>query len=150
MSKSKFRKYYIIFAIIAWIALLTPISIWVGINFDDYVVQKSGFSVTTGGILAVLYIVLLLKYGLKRFGKVFWVTLLLVIVYCLDTIIVDALPLTFCAWLGTIAYSIFECPMKYFKGKLNVFVNEEVRVTARKQAENTEETPKKATRNGRL
>lgn len=137
MSKKKFKKWYILFLILAWIGLIAPISIWVGINFDKYVVQKSGFSVTTGGALAVLCVVLLLKYGIKKFGKVFWMTMLLMIVYCLDTIIVDALPLTFFTWLGALIYSIFEIPMKHFKNKLNIYVDEEIRVTARKTTEGT-------------
>ena len=131
MSKKKFRKWYWIFNILAWISLLTPLAVWIGINFDKYVVQKSGFSVTIGGVLAVLSVVLLLKYGIKKFGKVFWMSILLVIVYCLDTIITDALPIVFFTWLGVLLFSILEKPAKYFKDKLDVYVNEEIRVEAR-------------------
>lgn len=131
MNKKKFRRWYRFFLGLAWIGLLTPIGIWIGINFDKYIVQKSGFSVTTGGALAVLFVVLLLKYGIKKFGKVFWMTLLLAIVYCLDTIISDALPLTFFTWLGAILFSVFEMPKNYFKRKLNVYVDEEIREDAR-------------------
>lgn len=134
MSKKSLRTWYVIFLILSWIALLTPISVWIGINFDKYVVQKSGVSVTIGGILAVLFVVLLLKYGIKKFGKVFWMSLLLVIVYCLDTIIADMLPLTFFTWLGALMYSLLDLPAKYFKRKLEVYTNEEVRVVARNTA----------------
>jgi TRAP-type uncharacterized transport system fused permease subunit len=146
MSKKKFRLWYWIFNILAWIGLLTPLSIWIGLNFDKYVVQKSGFSVTTGGILAVLFIVLLLKYGIKRFGKWFWMSMLLAIVYCLDTVIHDALPLTFFAWLGVLLFTILGQPAKYFKHKLNVYVDEEVRTTARSA---TQTTAVKRNTNGR-
>jgi hypothetical protein len=131
MNKSKFIKWYLMFITLAWIGLLTPISVWIGINFDKYIIQTSGLTVTTGGILAVLFIVLLLKFGLKRFGKVFWMTMLLVIVMCLESIIVDALPLTFFTWLGVLIYTILEKPAHYFKNKLTVYTNEEVRVNAR-------------------
>lgn len=134
MNKKSFKSWYIIFSVLAWIGLLAPLGFWIGVNFDKYVVQKSGFSVTTGGILAVLFVVLLLKYGIKRFGKVFWMSLLLAIVYCLDTIIVDMLPITFFAWLGALIFSIFELPAKHFKKKLDVYVNEEIRVVARNTA----------------
>jgi hypothetical protein len=137
MNKKKFRKWYWIFSILSWISLLTPLAVWIGINFDKYVVQKSGFSVTVGGVLAVLSVVLLLKYGIKKFGKVFWMSILLVIIYCLDTIIVDALPITFFTWLGTLLFSILEKPAQYFKEKYNVYVNEEIRVDARNSATTT-------------
>lgn len=137
MSKGKLKFWWLIFTLVAWVAMLTPISVWIGINFEKYVVQKSGFSVTTGGILAVLFIVLLLKYGIKKFGKIFWMTLLLVIVYCLDTIIIDALPLTFFTWIGTCLFTVFEIPAKYFKNKLDVYTNEEIRVIARTTTETT-------------
>ena len=150
MSKKKFRKWYVLFLILAWAGLLTPIGIWIGLNFDKYIMQKSGFSVTTGGALAVLFIVLLLKYGIKKFGKVFWMTLLLMIVLCLDTIIADALPLTFFTWLGAILYSFFEIPKNHFKSKLNVYINEEIRVEARKSAEETPTKVERAHRNGRF
>lgn len=142
MSKKKYTKWYVIFLILAWIGLITPISVWIGINFENYVVNKNGFSVTTGGILAVLFVVLLLKYGIKKFGKVFWMTMLLGIVYLLDTIIVDALPLTFFAWLGALLYSLFEIPAKHFKNKLNVYVNEEIRVEARNTTQDVVVAPK--------
>jgi hypothetical protein len=150
MSKKKFKKWYLFFLVLAWVGLLTPISVWVGINFDKYVMNKSGFSVTTGGALAVLFIVLLLKYGIKKFGKVFWMTLLLMIIYCLDTIIADALPLTFFTWIGALLFSLFEMPKNYFKHKLNVYVDEEIREDARKS---TKEVPVKQERkhtNGRF
>ena len=134
MSKKKFRAWYVIFAVLSWISLLTPISIWIGINLDKYIVNKNGLTVSTGGILAVLFVVLLLKYGIKKFGKVFWMTMLLVIVYCLNTIIVDAFPLTFFTWLGAVLYSVFEIPMKYFKNKMTVYVDEEIRTVARQSA----------------
>lgn len=131
MSKGKLRTWYWIFNILSWVSLFTPISIWIGINFAKYIVQKSGFSVTTGGILAVLFVVLLLKYGIKRFGSIFWMTLFFAIVYCLDTIISDMLPLTFFAWIGVIVFNLFRTPAKYFKNKLEVYCNEEVRTVAR-------------------
>lgn len=138
MNKKSLRTWYWIFAILSWIALLTPIGIWIGINFDKYIVQKSGMSVTVGGVLAVLFVVLLIKYGIKKFGKVFWMSLLLVIVYCLDTIIADMLPITFFTWLGALLFSILDLPTKYFKKKLEVYTNEEVRVVARTTAETTQ------------
>lgn len=140
MSKKSLRTWYLMFAILSWIALLTPISIWIGINFDKYIVQKSGVSVTVGGVLAVLFVVLLIKYGIKKFGKVFWMSMLLVIVYCLDTIIVDMLPITFFTWLGALMFSILDLPTKYFKKKLEVYTNEEVRVIARTTTETTQTT----------
>lgn len=150
MSKKKFKKWYVFFLVLAWVGLLTPISVWVGINFDKYVMNKSGFSVTTGGALAVLFIVLLLKYGIKKFGKVFWMTLLLMIIYCLDTIIADALPLTFFTWIGALLFSLFEMPKNYFKHKLNVYVDEEIREDARKSTKEVPVKPERKHTNGRF
>lgn len=143
MNKNKYRKYYYLFLILAWIGLLTPVGIWIGMNFDKYIIQKSGFTVSVGGILAVLYIILLLKYGLKKFGKIFWMTFLLIIVICLDTIIADALPLTFFTWIGVVLYTILEMPAKFFKKKLETYVNEEIRESARQSAKNQKEQPKR-------
>jgi hypothetical protein len=149
MSKKKFKKWYLIFLILSWIALITPLAVWIGINFDKYVVQKSGFSVTIGGVLAVLSVVLLLKYGIKKFGKVFWMSILLAIVYCLDTIITDALPIVFFTWLGVLLFSIIEKPAKYFKNKLDVYVDEEIRVEARNTTTTKTTNTRTTNRSGR-
>lgn len=140
MTKKKTRKWYFFFLIISWVVLFMPIGIWIGINFNDYIIQKSGITVSIGGVIAGLLVFLLIKYGVGKFHKIVWMSALLLSVFCLDTIIADALPITFFAWLGVLLFSILEIPTKHFKNKLAVYSDEATRTTARKEIIEEQET----------
>lgn len=102
-------------------------------NWDKYFIQKSGWSVGMGGVYAVLLVVLLLKYGSKKFNRVFWTTSMLVVVYCLNSIIQDMLLLTFVFWVGTIAFTILEIPTNYFKKRYNIYNEAMIREQAKEE-----------------
>lgn len=139
MSKKKYRKFYFLFLILSWICLFTPILIVIIINWDRYFIQKSGWSVGMGGVLAVLLVVLLLKYGSKKFNRIFWSTAFLIVVICLNSIIQDALILSFTFWLGTLLFTILEIPTNYFKKRYDIYneaiTREEAKEEYRQQKE---------------
>lgn len=132
MKKKKIRFWYWSFKVLAYIGLFSPLLILIIMNWNKYFVSnKAGLSVGTGGVMAILIGVLLVKVGFKKFNKVFWSTAFLLCVYCLNSVIQDALPITFTFWLGTLIFFIFEMPMNHFKKLLNIYVDEETRVVAR-------------------
>lgn len=139
MSKKRIKFLRDLFSIISYTLLFLPIVVWVLLNVDKYFVHKSGMTVGMGGIMAILFIILLLKYGFKKFSKVFWVSFLLAIVFCLNTIVVDLLPITFFAWIGVILFAIFEIPMNYYKRRYETYSEEEIRVHVRNEHSNTYE-----------
>lgn len=137
MKKKKFKFWYWFYKTLSYIGLFTPLLVLVIMNFDKYFAQnKAGLSVGTGGILAILLGVLLVNVGFKKFNKVFWSTAFLVCVYCLNSVIQDALSITFTFWLGTIIYWLFEMPTNHYKKLLDIYVNEEIRVIARNETSN--------------
>lgn len=120
--------------VLAWILLFSPLSGVVIKNWNKYfLTNKAGFSVATGGVLAILLVVLLLKYGAKKFGKLFWATALLVCVWSLNSIIQDALVLTLAFWIGACCYSICEFPRNYYKKRLDAWNEEVVKTYAREE-----------------
>lgn len=133
MSKKKIRILYFSFEIISWVCLFTPLLVVIIMNWDKYFVQKSGWSVAMGGVYAILLIVLLLKFGSKKFNKIFWITSLLIVVYCLNSIIQDMLLLTFVSWIGGVAYWILEFPKNYFKKRYDTYIDEVRREQARQE-----------------
>ena len=137
MNKKRIKFLRDLFAIISYALLFLPITVWILLNVDKYFVHKSGMTVGMGGIMAILFIVLLLKYGFKKFNKVFWVSFLLATVFCLNTIIVDLLPITFFAWVGVVLFAIFEIPMNYYKRKYETYSEEEIRVHVRNEYSDT-------------
>lgn len=133
MSKKKFKQGYYAFLTVAWVGMFAPITVWICMNLDKYFVHKSGMTVGMGGILAALFVVLLLKYGIKRFGPVFWMGLLFAISYCLESIITDIVPLSLCAFIGSLIFAVFSLPAKHFKKKLDTYTDEEIRQVVRTQ-----------------
>ena len=131
MSNKKLKLFKNLFTSLAYIGLFTPITIVLIKNFDIYITEnKSAFSVGIGGVLSVLSIVLLAKYGFKRLNKVFWSSILWVIVICLETILKDAVVIVTAVEIGVVAFVIFEVPMNYFKKRCEVRNNEVDRIIA--------------------
>lgn len=133
MSKKKIKFLKNLFTLIAYVLLFLPLLIWVLLNIDKYFVQTNGITVGLGAVMAILFAVLLLKYGFKKFNKVFWISFLLAIVFCLSSIVEDLLPITFFTWTGVVLFAIFEIPMNYYKKKYDTFEDEEIRVYVRKE-----------------
>ena len=151
MSNKKLKLFKNLFTALAYIGLFTPITIVLIKNFDIYITEnKSAFSVGIGGVLAILSIVLLAKYGFKRLNKVFWSTMLWVIVICLETILKDAVVIVTAVEIGVVAFVIFEMPMNYFKKRCEVRRNEVDRIIANneyiEQQNKTKEKQEKRTR----
>jgi len=132
-TKKKYRKFKWLFYSFAWIALFTPLLTLIIVNHKEYLTMKSGWSLSFGGVLVVLYVVLLLKVGIPKIHKVAWVGMLLVIVVALDKVLDNIQVLTLMAFIGTCGYSIFEIPAKYFAKRLDTYVNEEDRMIAREE-----------------
>lgn len=131
MSNKKLFLLKNLFTVLAYIGLFLPITIVLIKNFDVYFAEnKSAFSVGMGGILAILGVVLLSKYGFKKFNKVFWSTVLWVMVVCLDTILKDAVIIVTAVEIGVVAFVIFEQPMLYFKKRCEIRNNEVDRIIA--------------------
>lgn len=134
MSSKKLNLLRRLFTCLAYIGLFTPIVVVLIKNFDIYFTEnKSAFSVGIGGVLLGLGIVLLLKYGFKTINKVFWSTLFLIIVVCLETILKDAVIIAFAVEIGVVAFVIFEMPMNYFKERCKVRRNEKDRMVANQE-----------------
>lgn len=147
MSKKKIRFLYFLFSMIMYIGLFAPLITWVVKNFDEYfIMNKSGLSVGLGGVISAIAIVLLMKKGFKSFNAIFWCTLLLVVVYCFNTIIKDVLPITFCAWIGCIWKEIFIKPTNYYKHLLTTYTEEVNRTYARERTRRIIETEEQTTR----
>lgn len=134
MSKKKIRFLYYLFAMIMYVGLFAPLLFWVIKNFDIYfVTNKSGLSVGLGGVISGIAIALLMKKGFKSFNAIFWATLFLIIVYCLNSVIKDLLPITLCAWIGSLWKEIFALPTKYYRHLLLTYSEEENRTYARER-----------------
>ena len=132
MSRRKLRILFAIFASIAYVGLFAPISYLLFRNWDVYFTKNEGaLSVGLGGVLVLLTIVLLLKYGFKKFKPIFWSSILFVSVFCLQSIIVDLVAITFFVLIGVAWFTIFEIPMKHYKKLLSSYTDESVRTFAR-------------------
>lgn len=136
MTSKKLNLLKRLFTGAAYIGLFTPIIVVLIKNFDVYFTEnKSAFSVGIGGVLLGLGIVLLLKYGFKRVNKVFWSTLFWVIIFCLETILKDAVVIATAIEIGVVAFVIFEIPMNYFKKRCEIRRNEVDRMIANDEYE---------------
>lgn len=129
------RKYLwtrtILFFSIAYIGLFTPLIIYGGVNFDKYfVTNKDGFSVAIGGMILAIYFAVLIKVGIKRINGFLSATIFLIVVYCLNSIIKDMLPLTLMFWCGVCIYTIFAIPGKHYKERLDIWDRELIRSAA--------------------
>ena len=136
MSKGKLRLFKWIFCTIAYVALFTPLLVVIIANFDKYFVQKSGLSVTLGGVLSCFYILLLIKVGFKNLSAVFWAGGLWVITYCLESILTDSLRIVTAFLIGVIFFKIFDLPKNYFSRRLEAYEDEEIRTHARNNINN--------------
>lgn len=131
MSKGKLRLLKWIFAGLAYVALFTPLICVIIMNFDVYFAQKSGLSVTLGGVLAFFYVLLLVKVGFKKLNAIFWAGGLWVITYCFESILHDALDVVTAFLIGVVLFKILAVPMSYFARRLEAYEDEEVRTHAR-------------------
>ena len=124
MSKKKLRLLKYLFMTLSYVGLFLPLVIMFCINWNKYIVQREGLAVTFGGVTFCFMVVLATRVGIKKFNSVFWSTLMLIVVYSLNSIIQDLLPLTFCFWIGTIVYKILEMPTNYYKKRLRIVLEE--------------------------
>jgi hypothetical protein len=132
MRKGKLRLLYALFTTLAYGGLFAPITTLLIMNRDVYFIKnESSLSVSLGGILVLLTIVLLMKYGVKKIKPIFWAGILFVITYCLDSIIKDLVSITFFVLIGVSIFTIFQMPMNHFKRLLNSYTDEQVRTYAR-------------------
>ena len=132
--RKSLRRKKLLFYAIAYICLLTPMLTLCIINRDVYFVKnKGGFSVGLGGMMSGVFIVSLMKTGFKKLNKAMSASMLLVIVWCFETIINDLLAIVFCYWLGIMLFTVFEIPAKHYKNNLTIYNNEVIKDTAREE-----------------
>lgn len=131
MSKSNLLIWKWSLLVFSYFCLFLPLCIMLMINYDKYFIHKDGMTVALGGILALVYVLLLVKIGFKKINKTLNISIFLAIVYCLDSILADAVPLTLALFVGVVLFDLLSIPTNYFKKRLEAYTDEEVRTTAR-------------------
>lgn len=128
------------FRVLMYFGLFLPMFILACVKFDDYfATNKDSFSVASGGILLAIFTLLLVKVGIRRLHKLITATFVVAIIWCLNSIISDFLIISCMFWIGFAIFSIFEIPASYYEKMLNTWNDEEIRVSVRKEPEETEE-----------
>lgn len=131
MSKGNLRLFKWLFGGFAYLSLFLPLICVVILKFDTYFAQKSGLSVTLGGVIAIFYVFLLVKVGFKKLNAIFWAGGLWVITYCFESILHDSLRVVTAFLFGVILFKILAIPMNYFARRLESYEDEEIRTHAR-------------------
>lgn len=120
------------FYAVAYTCLFLPILILCLVNRERYfVMNKGGLSIAFGGILLIIYVVLLAKVGFTKLHQVVRASMMLVIVLCLQTIVNDLVYITLCYWVGVVTFSIFQLPAHRYWEDLKIYRAESVRLEAR-------------------
>lgn len=131
MSSKKIRLFKYLFWTLAYLGLFLPICVYIGVNYKDFFTKKETLSIAVGGIMAIIAIILLIKVGFKKINQVWWAAMLVVISYCLDTVMEHMLYISCMIFIGTLVFAIFKEPAIYFSKRLETFT----RVNDSKQAE---------------
>ena len=143
MYKKKLIKRLLIFYSIAYTCLFTPLLVLCIVNHKEYfVMNKQGLSVAFGGILLLIYVVLLAKVGFTKLHQAVRASMMLVIMVCLQSIINDLVIITLCYWVGVVAFSIFQVPAHRAWEDLKIYRSERVRLEARTDMAETRKAKK--------
>lgn len=132
------RKWF--FKILSMIALFLPMVLLVIIRRKVYFVENTNaYSVGIGGIIVIIFTILLCKVGFKKMHPVAWAGFIVAIVQCFYSIIQDIRPISWAFFIGVALYSILSIPTNYYTKILDTWVDEEVRTVVREQKRKTEE-----------
>lgn len=128
MSKGKLRFLKYLFLTLAYVCLFLPLFIICIVYREEFFHKNvEGFTVGMGGILAVVYFAVLFKVGFKKIHPTVTCGVLILISYCLQTILNRAVVLSIGLFVGVAVYSILMIPEKYFAKMLETYIDEEVR-----------------------
>lgn len=134
MSKKQLRFWKYFFGGISYILLFLPLFIICIIYRKEFFTQNvGGFTVGLGGCLAVGYIVVLIKIGFQKINPIISTGMLVVVMYCLQTILNRGFILSLGLFGGVVMFEILQLPYNHFKKLLEVYVTEEVRENVREK-----------------
>lgn len=134
MSKKQLRLWKYFFGGVSFVLLFLPLFIICVIYRKEFFTQNvGGFTVGLGGCLAVGYVIVLIKIGFQKVNPIINTGMLVVIMYCLQTILNRGFILSLGLFGGVVAFEILQCPYNYFKKLLDAYVTEEVRENVREK-----------------
>lgn len=132
MNKKQLRLWKYFFGGISYILLFLPLFIICIIYRKEFFTQNvGGFTVGLGGCLAVFYFIIAIKIGLQKINPIITTGVLVVVVYCLQTILNRGFILSLGLFGGVVMFEILQLPYNHFKKLLDVYVSEEVRENVR-------------------
>ena len=135
MSKKQLRFWKYFFELLSYILLFLPLFIICIIYRKEFFTQNvGGITVGLGGSLAVVYVAALVKIGFEKINRVITAGVLVVVMYCLQTILNRGFILSLGVFFGVLAFEILQHPYKYFKRLLDVYVDEEIKEGVRAKA----------------
>lgn len=134
MSKKQLRFWKYFLGGISYILLFLPLFIICIIYRKEFFTQNvGGFTVGLGGCLAVGYLVVLIKIGFQKINPIISTGMLVVVMYCLQTILNRGFILSLGLFGGVVMFEIIQLPYNHFKKLLEVYVTEEVREGVREK-----------------
>ena len=92
------------------IAMITPLAVAVGINFNDYFVHSAGIQVGFGGMLSLCLVVLMVKGKSNVLKGVWGYLIVFIIAVCLQPILNDIVLLTGMALSGKVVDTVIMQP----------------------------------------
>lgn len=114
-KRIKYRNKVIFLNVLRFLLILLPFFLLFAIRFDEYFTPKNGYGVTTSAIIG-LGVWVLVEKKQAGFLKGFWgISLLIIVTYMLQGVLVDLLFFEIAALLGTIATSILNPQIKRFE-----------------------------------
>ena len=134
MSKKKMRFWKYFFEALSYIMLFLPILIICIVYKDEFFTRNvGGITVGLGGALAIVYFCVLIKIGFQKINPIITTAVLMLVMYCLQTILNRGFILSVGLFAGVVAFEILQMPYKYFTKLVDVYVSEEVREYVREK-----------------
>ena len=132
MSKKQLRFWKYFFGLLSYILLFLPLFIICIVYRHEFFTKNvGGFTVGLGGILAVIYIVILIKIGFQKINPIISTAVLVVVMYCLQTILNRGFILSIGLFAGVVAFEVLQLPYKHFSKLVEAWITEEVRENVR-------------------
>lgn len=134
------KKYILggLIVVLSFALFVAPFLILLASRYDDWVVVADGFSIATGVLIGIGYMVLIMKGALKRVAPL--VSLLVtslvltIVILFLDTIIQDLFWVMGSVTLGLALFIVtFKIGMRIIE-KAKIYTDEKVRVQARQDS----------------
>ena len=134
MSKRKLRTLKYSFLILSYLLLFAPLFVICIIYREEFFTKNvGGFTVGLGGALAVVYIMVLIKIGFNKISPVISTGILVIVMYCLQTILSKGFILSIGLFAGVTLYEIVQMPYKHFAKLTEAYVTEEIKMYVREK-----------------